>query len=78
MQSNQTKINQDVAVALERVVGQLQELQSWRKEVDEERREYDRRRDSRADAGIRIDKSTAAILISMVTTLLLLWNVLHL
>lgn len=64
MRVSQVQINQDVAVALTEVVGRLESLEKWRKEVDDERRDEDRRRESRSDQRIQIDRPTLAILIA--------------
>ena len=70
MQASQAKINQDVAVALERVIGRLENMEQWRREVDEERRDFDRRRDSRDDQRIGIDRPTLAILIAAISPII--------
>lgn len=67
MRASQTQINQDVAVALTEVVGRLEALERWRKEVDDERRDEDRRRENRSDSRIQIDRPTLAILIAAVS-----------
>lgn len=67
MRASQTQINQDVAVALERVIGQIEDLQRWRKDVDDERDEEARRRENRSDQRIQIDRPTLAILIAAIS-----------
>lgn len=77
MQTSQAKINQDVAVALERVIGRLENMEQWRREVDEERRDTDRRRETRSDQRFQVDRATIAIAVTVLLALIQLWPHLH-
>lgn len=46
MQGNQAEINQQVAIALERLNGRMETFEAWRVERDEERKRQEDRRDT--------------------------------
>lgn len=56
-QQTQAKINQEVAVALERLNGRMESWETWRKEVDEERREDNRRLTDRVEQAPAVQRS---------------------
>ena len=64
MQGNQAKINQEVAIALERLNGRMETFEAWRNERDEERRRIEERRDDRDDKRPDDKRANLALLIS--------------
>lgn len=72
MQTSQTKINQEVAIALERLNGRMESFEGWRKEVDDERRRQDEMRDNRIEKVPDTRRADLAILISAVSALIYL------
>jgi hypothetical protein len=49
MQASQSKINQDVAIALERITGRLENIEHWRDERDDERRRLEDRKEDKIE-----------------------------
>ena len=69
---NQSHINQEVAVALERLNGRMENLETWREERDRERERAEERKDSRIEKVPDMRRADLAILISAVTALIYL------
>jgi hypothetical protein len=70
MRTSQAQINQDVAVALERVIGRLESLEKWRDERDDERRDDEKRRDAADDKRPELQRSDVLIIIAICTPVL--------
>ena len=76
MQASQTKINQEVAVALERLSGRMDAAEQRLKELEDYRREEDKRREERIDKAPDNKRADLAILISACTALIYLISLL--
>lgn len=70
MQANQAKINQDVAIALERLNGRMESFELWRKGVDDERQRDNERRNNRDDKKPDAQRANLALLVSALSALI--------
>lgn len=74
----QTKINQEVAVALEHLNGLMQSTLDRVKTLEDARHNEEARRENRSDQRFEIDRATVALVFTAIITLLNLWPHLHL
>ena len=72
MQASQTRINQEVAVALERLSGRMDAAEERLKGLEESRREDDKRRESQQDNAPGLKRADIAILVSAGTMVIYL------
>lgn len=64
MQANQAKINQEIAVALEKLNGRMENMEQWREDRDRERERATEHRDYRDDKRRELTRADIAIIFS--------------